>query len=131
MKVWIEKTMIPIALIRTSEKFDNNIKFNRAVEKDGRAFQFTITVIDSKGNGASINPITGRRKHACCYHVFLELIKELFKVGATRFKSSQMDIKDIDDLGEACYTINSKSCVGSFYGHVSLEECCNCDNIYD
>lgn len=128
MKVWIEKNMIPVALNETNQKFDNNIQFNRKIEKDGRAWRFTITVMDSKGKGASINPMNGKRIHACCYHVFYALIEELFRLGATRVKSSQMDVNNLVEFREAAYSLTQKNCVGSFYGFVSPVECCHCED---
>ena len=70
------------ALSLVNEQYGGNITFRRLTPRHKSSFTVTLTVHSSKGPGASLNPYTGRRISAACWHVhghFFNILLQLNK----------------------------------------------------
>jgi hypothetical protein len=68
MKTTATAETLSKALAIVNERFDNNVTYNRAPEKQGKRLAFTLKVKDSRKPGAR-RGLTGRRSVAACWHV--------------------------------------------------------------
>ena len=119
----ITKYVLEDTLAKVNEKFGRNIKFKRIdliglTKHDACKYRVTLTVESSKGKGAKINAINGRRIHAACWHVHGEFFNNLPKyceIITSRFRLTSGD------------TWNDFS-VGSLDNPVLFSECCHCED---
>lgn len=112
MKVWFKEDgghavkrihLAYAAVGSANEKFGGNVVFARSPEFDGRAVSFTLRVRDSKAPGhrlgiALTSKGNRRRIPAACYHVHLEVMRQLFSLGASRILTGMADYRSAEVL---------------------------------
>lgn len=125
MKVWgVSIGDVQYAKERATDAFNGNLRFNREPEVSGRAVSFTLRVFKSKEPGAHLAR-GGRRTVAACWHAHLEVMRELFKVGATRVLTAFADYRSAEDLEEKKW-ITFRRNVGSMFEPAEYGALCEC-----
>lgn len=105
---------------------DSNIKFNRqptAMNRAGTRWSFTLTVVNTRGKYGKLNPITGRRTHALCWHGHGKYFRILFGINPNTIIQSTL-------MGKTEYNQHSSfqdKMVGSLMYPYYASECCECD----
>jgi hypothetical protein len=74
-----QRSVIQIAIDKTSMKFDNNIVANRFEQTTITTHEVTIKCVSSRGKGAK-RGAAGRRTTSCCWHAWGTFFDELFRL---------------------------------------------------
>ncbi len=115
----VTESQLEQALTEVNKKYGNNVIWNRAPERQGRSYRFTLRVKDSHGKGARIG-FTGRAMVSACWHVHGDFFDALFEIEPdTRIISAGNEI-----------TINYGNWedrnIGSIIHPMYYSEACNC-----
>lgn len=109
------------ALYGINGKYEGNIVFKR-FDTNGRGFNVTLTVKQSKGKGGRIG-VSGRRVCAACWHVHGDFFDSLFTVNPTAYVWSGGH-KITKDYGN-WQDMN----IGSLVNPLMYSDACDCNNL--
>jgi hypothetical protein len=127
MKVWIDSPeALDRALSIASKAYGENLVWRRSPDRDGKGYSCTLTVVDSRKQGARRGR-SGRRIAAACWHAYRDFIRACFAEGATRVKSCRADWTSLDNF-EDTYEATGDANMGSMFEPLCYADACECED---
>lgn len=110
-------------------KYGGNITFKEMpASVNNRCLRFTLTVVDSNGDGARISP-SGRRVAAACWHAHRDVFRAIFKeYPDARIKTSHADYRGEAHF-DATFDATGNTPVQAAGGHrATFRYACDCES---